>query len=207
MKGKFFVLEGGEGSGKSSCISYLMEKLPEFIFTYEPGGTQIAENIRRVLMNSKNVDIVPMAEIFLFCAARAQHCEELIVPMLNSGKNVVCDRFDGSTLAYQIFGRQRLSLLEAYHILNRYAKGTVKPDLVIYLDVKPMVGIRRRNLAGNETRFDKENINFHKRVRKGYLYAQSIFSNWILVDAHQTLEKEKEEVLKIIQKFTVEART
>ena len=113
-KGRFIVLEGGEGAGKGMCIDYLKEQLNgrgDMIFTREPGGTPIAEKIRELLLDKGSEGTLPLTELFLFCGARARHVQELIKPALESGKNVICDRFEASTMVYQVYGRQRRNML------------------------------------------------------------------------------------------------
>lgn len=172
-RGKFIVIEGGEGSGKTSVMSFLKEKFAnrnDLVFTREPGGTGISEKIRNLLMDKNNKDILPITEIFLFCGARAQHVMELISPSLLAGKNVISDRFDASTVAYQLFGRGKVELMADFLKLNAIAKNEIEPNAVIWLDVDPETGLRRkeRSEEGKSTRFDEEKLEFHRRVRSGF---------------------------------------
>lgn len=173
QKGKFIVIEGGEGSGKGMCIEFLKKMLEgrsNIVFTREPGGTPTAEAIRSVVLNKGLTGMLPLTELFLFCAARAQHITELVRPALLAGKHVVCDRFDVSTLAYQIYGRQQEALMTEFYRLNSIAKARIDVDHVIYLDVSPKVGLARKakSTDGICTRFDEEKIEFHERVRNGF---------------------------------------
>ena len=146
-RGKFIVIEGGEGSGKTSVIDFLKDNFIDknnFVFTREPGGTIIGEKIRNLLMNKGNKNILPITDLFLFCGARAQHVSELIIPSLKSGKHVVSDRFDASTIAYQLFGRNKMELLNSFLTLNNIAKEEIEPDAVIWLDVSPEIGLERK---------------------------------------------------------------
>mgnify|MGYP001604508411 FL=1 len=205
MRGKFIVLEGCEGSGKSSVVAFLRQMLggrSDIVFTREPGGTRVSEAIRDVLMDKGLKEMTPLTELFLFCAARAQHIEELIRPTLESGDHVVCDRFEASTVAYQLHGRERIGLAPVFRMLNFHATGGLTPDVVIYLDVEPEVGLRRKD--GLETRFDEENIEFHGRVRKGFLrqMAENVigYSEWRPVyTTHLAKEQVRESVLGIIK--------
>lgn len=212
-RGKFIVLEGGEGAGKGMCMDYLKEWFAgreDVIFTREPGGTPIAEKIRSLLLDKSNVEMFPLTELFLFCAARAQHVDELIKPALESGKNIICDRFEDSTVAYQLYGRQRMEYINIFHILNDIVKAGLKPDAIIYLDVKPEVGLERKAQSkdGHCTRFDEEKMGFHKRVRKGFL-AQCLkavkkknSTAWFLVSTMEMSEGEvKDRVWEIIEKI------
>lgn len=174
QKGKFIVIEGGEGAGKGTCIEYLKQNFlgnNSIVFTREPGGTDISEKIRAVLMDKANKSMSVLTELFLFCAARAQHVDELIRPAILSGKHVISDRFDMSTIAYQIFGRERKNMMKTFSLLNDAAKSEMVPDLIIYLDVIPEVGLERKSksVEGHCTRFDEEKLEFHCRVRDGYL--------------------------------------
>lgn len=208
-KGKFIVIEGGEGSGKSVCLEYLRKKFKnrsDIIFTREPGGTNIGEQIREVLMDKNHEKMSVLTELFLFCASRSQHIEEKIKPMLLAGKNIISDRFDASTLAYQIYGRKRKDFEEIFNIFNNIAKDDIEPGAVIYLDVEPEVGLKRKHQSkdGFSTRFDEEKLGFHKRVREGFL-AQCRTdkdNRWHLIPTTKMSEKEvKEKVLGITEKI------
>ena len=213
--GKFIVLEGCEGAGKGVCIQMLKEKLSgrdDVIFTREPGGTTISEKIRMLLLSKDNSAMLPLTELFLFCGARAQHVEEKIRPALESGKIVISDRFDASTIAYQIFGRQRPQYLKIFKILNGIAKAGLEPDAVIYLDVNHRIGLerKRKRQDGLCTRFDEEELGFHHRVREGYVAQCSRAIGrekgsvpvWHFVPTSEFSEKEvKEKVWEIVKKI------
>lgn len=212
-KGKFIAIEGGEGSGKTSVINFLKEVFDNsdnVVFTREPGGTTISEKIRNLLMDKGNKDILPITELFLFCGARAQHVEELIIPSLNDGKSVISDRFDASTVAYQLFGRQKMELLKDFLALNSVAKKQIEPDAVVWLDVSPEIGLLRKEKSheGKTTRFDEEKIEFHRRVREGFksCFKKSnidspISSIWYRIDTDNiSLDDVKKEAMSIIEK-------
>lgn len=200
QKGKFIVIEGGEGAGKGICIEYLKKKFSEnnsIVFTREPGGTDISEKIRAVLMDKTNKSMSVLTELFLFCAARAQNVDELIKPAILGGKHIISDRFDMSTIAYQIFGRKRKNVMETFSLLNNVAKSKIVPDLVIYLDINPEVGLERKNKSteGHCTRFDEEKLEFHRRVRDGYLSQfknanKKNFPEWVKLDVAKLSEDE-----------------
>jgi len=214
-KGKFIVLEGGEGSGKSTCIEVLKERLlmiygPDaFLFTREPGGTAVGENIRRMLM-SKDPGLQcmqPLTELMLFCAARAEHVQTVIKPALHRGIHVVCDRFDASTIAYQIDALERNDLRSDFQTLNALAIGDRKvfhqwmggphPDMYIILDVDPLIGLHRTAGAKGKdtTRFDDKEIAFHVRVRKSFLHFAEMHPECaIVVDANMAQEDVVQEV-------------
>ncbi len=176
MTGKFVTFEGPDGSGKTTQIKRVAEVLRdrgyEVVLTREPGGTKISEDIREILLDPKN-SMSDRTEALLYAAARAQHVEELIIPALREGKIVLCDRFTDSTLAYQGYGRGiSLALLET---VNKLAIGDLKPDLTIILDIKPEEGLTRirdkrlKDSNTTEDRIEQETLEFHERVRSGFL--------------------------------------
>jgi dTMP kinase len=184
----FITLEGPEGSGKTSQMSdlakYLREQGYEVITTREPGGTSIGDQIRSVLTNLENTELMPRTEILLCLAARAQLVEQLIRPALENGKIVLCDRYGDSTLAYQGYGHQTdLDLLKR---LLAFATGGLKPDLTLFLDIDVETGLQRKIDADEWNRLDAYEIAFHIRVRKGYktLLAEEP-ERWVLIDASQ----------------------
>lgn len=168
MRGIFITIEGPEGSGKSTHSKLLCEFLKRrgfrVIHTREPGGTKISEAIRRILLNKDNIGMDDACELFLFLAARAQLVKKVIMPALQNGYMVVCDRFHDATVAYQGYGAGiDLKLIDRTGKLA--AKGLV-PDLTILLDVETKRGLRR---AGIKDRMEKKSFAFHKRVRRGYI--------------------------------------
>ena len=180
----FITLEGPEGSGKTSHIPYLVEFLREQGYTVfptrEPGGTSIGEQVRDVLHSMKNTEMHPRTETLLYQAARAQFVEQVIQPRLDAGEIVISDRYADSTLAYQGYGhRQDLTQVCA---LIEYATGGLQPDLTIYLDVDIETGLKRKKNSDEWNRMDAYTVEFHKRVRAGYLeLAKS--ERWVMVDA------------------------
>lgn len=171
MSGAFITFEGIEGSGKTTQAKllkgYLESKGLEVVLTREPGGTELSERIRQLLADP-SLPIRPEAELMLFMASRAQHVRELIRPALERGATVICDRFADSSAAYQGYGRGiDLELISA---LNEFATGGLKPDLTILLDLDPEEGLRRaRRGRGDLDRIELEELEFHRRVREGYL--------------------------------------
>jgi dTMP kinase len=172
----FITFEGIEGCGKTTQIGHLTSYLKRtdrpFLLTREPGGTEVGEKIRQILLSSENARIEPMAELFLYAAARVQHFLQVIRPALGDGKIVLCDRYADATLAYQGFGRG----LDPAWIEEIHARSVenVKPDLTFLLDLPVEEGLRRawKRIEKNqvkEDRFEKEAVDFHQRVREGYL--------------------------------------
>jgi len=172
------TLEGIEGSGKTTQIEYmatfLREKGYDYVITKEPGGTGIGEKIRAILLDPENDNIHPMTELMLYAADRVQHLKEFIVPMIESGKIVICDRFHDSTTVYQ--GVSRGVDLDVVGELNKLVLEGIKPDITFILDLDPEIGLKRAwkqindgSRLKSETRFEKEKLSFHQSVRKGFL--------------------------------------
>ncbi len=167
--GFFITVEGGDGSGKSTqlsniCAYFDAHDIP-YIFTREPGGTQIGEKIRHIILDNGNSEMCPMAEALLYAASRAQHVEQKIRPALAEGISVLCDRFVDSSIAYQGYGRE---LGEPVKVINDYAIAGCIPDLTVFLDITPSKAMDR---IGKRTldRLETEGRGFHDRVYDGYV--------------------------------------
>ncbi len=188
----FITLEGPDGSGKSSQVPPLVEYLRSEGFPVlplrEPGGTEISEQIRQVIMTLKNTGMNPRTEILLFLAARAQLVAEVIRPALAQGKVILCDRYADSTLAYQGYGHG--VDLEILRSMLDFATGRLYPDLTLLLDVETELGLERRRRAGGEwNRMDAYDLEFHRRVRRGYFeLVASEPQRWVVIDAGQPPE-------------------
>ncbi|HJV30972.1 MAG TPA: dTMP kinase [Bacillales bacterium] len=188
--GLFITFEGPEGAGKSTIISMLSDKLHNVLFTREPGGIEIAEQIRRVILAKENTAMDPRTEALLYAAARRQHLIEKVKPALENGKTVICDRFVDSSLAYQGYARG-LGIDEVFNI-NQFAIENMMPDLTLYFDIEPEVGLKRiSSHNGREVnRLDLENIEFHQKVREGYHILLERFPERIIkVDASRSLDE------------------
>jgi len=170
MKGKFISFEGIEGTGKSTQAKLLQQSLLglgyEVILTEEPGGTLISLRIREILLSVDHTNMKPLTELLLYNAARAQHIEEVILPALNRGAVVITDRFTDSTFAYQGYGRGiDLKLLES---IDKIATNGLRPDMTMLLDLDVETGLKRNRRINKTDRLELEDVEFHKRVRKGY---------------------------------------
>jgi len=186
----FITFEGGEGCGKSLQSKLLYKRLCQksipAILTYEPGGTPIGDEICRLLKWAEDMHITPLGELFLFNAARSQLVESVIKPELANGKVVICDRFDDSTTVYQGFARGLD--LETVNKINAVAKQGLKPDLTILLDLAVAEGFNRKNEKPD--RFEKEDDEFHRKVRQGYLkLAAAEPQRWLVTDGAQDKDK------------------
>jgi len=202
-KPMFISFEGPDGSGKSSQIPGLTEKLQkagqEVLLTREPGGTEIGDQVRKVLFDMRNNAMHPRSETLLFLASRAQLVEEVIRPALVDGKIVLSDRYADSTLAYQGYGH-RADLEQLRNIVN-YATGGLKPDLTLLFDVDPGVGLRRRDSGGDWNRLDDYDLKFHERVRAGYhQLVEAEPERWAIIDAAQ----EPADVASDLQRIVIE---
>ena len=211
MKGTFITFEGGEGSGKSSqarlLADYLKEKGYDVEVTREPGGTGIGDAIRAILLNPELSEMGNVAELLLLAASRAQNVHQRIKPAVDRGAVVVCDRFIDSTLAYQGYGRDfDLDLLKS---LNRLATGGVTPDLTILLDLPPEVGLERSKALdkaeakqGEGDRFEQEDIDFHRRLREGFLeLAAAEPDRFRKIAVQQEMEETHQMVVEIVERF------
>ena len=182
MNQRFIVFEGGEGSGKSTASAAVAQKLGaqsiEVVSTREPGGTAAGEAVRGLL----HLELAPWAEAFAFLVARAQVVHEVIVPALERGAVVICDRFEASFLAYQGYGRGLD--LEALRQANATATGGLAPALTVWLDLDPAAGLARKRGDSEAIRTGLEALEFHERVRGGYaaLMASARVGSWVRVD-------------------------
>lgn len=197
----FITLEGPEGSGKTSHIPHLVEYLREkghTVFpTREPGGTSIGEQIRGVIHDLKNVEMHPRTETLLYQAARAQIVEQVIQPRLKAGGIVISDRYYDSTIAYQGYGHQQD--LTQVRALVRYATGGLTPDLTVLLDVDVEEGLRRKKKDDEWNRLDAYTVEFHQRVRAGYLeMVKQEPERWVLIDAGKEWNAVQEELRRVI---------
>ncbi|MDA9368027.1 dTMP kinase [Flavobacteriaceae bacterium] len=192
VRGKFITIDGGEGVGKSTNRSYLAAALQArgvpLRLTREPGGTQLGEQLRDLLLTIEGDPPVPAAELLMIFAARAQHLENVIEPALAGGEWVLCDRFTDATFAYQGAGRG----LDGAFIsaLETLVQGNRQPDLTVILDVDPEVGMQRAVERGELDRFERESLPFFRRVRQAYLErAKALPHRYRLIDAGESLQQ------------------
>lgn len=200
MKGIFIVLEGSDGSGKSTMAKkigdYYGSKGREIEFTREPGGTNISEKVRDLILDNNNTEMDYRTEALLYAAARAQLVSEKIKPWLKEGKIVICERYVYSSLVYQGIGRG-LGVEEVKKI-NDFAIAGLKPDMVLLLDVNPEKGLRRkRNIDGGD-RLENEDISFHKEVYEGYKKLKQHFPEIKTINAERTIDEIFCEIKEII---------
>lgn len=192
-KGIFITIEGPDGSGKTTILQMLAQNLERegyaVVATREPGGIEIAEQIRQVILDPENTAMDPRTEALLYAAARRQHLSEKVKPALKSGKVVLCDRFVDSSLAYQGHARG-LGIDEVYSI-NEFAIENMMPAMTLYFDVAPEIGLERigKNKGREVNRLDMEKLEFHQKVREGYMIIAERFPDRIAkIDASKELE-------------------
>jgi len=198
-KGIFITIEGGEGTGKTTQLKFIEEYLKEtklkYILTREPGGIDISEQIRKIILDRDNTSMDARTEALLYAASRRQHLIERVIPALKEDKIVICDRFIDSSLAYQGFARG-LGIEEVLKI-NEFAIEGYMPNLTIYLDIEPSIGLNRINKDSEReiNRLDLEKNSFHEKVRKGYHILIERYPDRIKqVDANQTIVRVFEDI-------------
>ncbi|NNG07208.1 MAG: dTMP kinase [Desulfobacteraceae bacterium] len=206
----FITFEGIEGCGKTTQVKRFAKRLKglgiSLITTLEPGGTRIGKDIRKILLDSRNRNLSPLTELFLYAADRAQHVEELIKPALDEGKWVICDRFFDATVAYQ--GIARGQDMELIGILNEEATQGIQPDITFLLDCPVHMGLNRA-LERNETqsqkgqdRFEREALDFHRAVREGYLeLARKNQDRFVIIDTTLPKDEVEEKIFQHIEPF------
>lgn len=205
MTGKFITFEGPEGSGKTSVIKAVKEFLSDegynIMTTREPGGIKISESIRNIILDKENTEMNAYTEALLFAAARSQHFSEKIIPALDAGQIILCDRFIDSSLAYQGHARE-LGIDEVYQI-NKFAIGSHLPDLTLFIDVPPKVGLERVfNNTRKVDRLDLETIEFHEKVYEGYMKVADKFKDrFVIIDGTNSVETVIEDTLQVIKTY------
>jgi dTMP kinase len=206
QRGLFITLEGIDGTGKSTQLRLLVQHLRErglaVRVTREPGGTKVGERIRRILLASATTGLAPLAELALIYAARAQHLQEVIRPALARGEIVLSDRYNDASLAYQGYGRGLG--VETVRAFDRLICGRTQPDLTIVLDLAPRLSLERAQarLTGRKSkqgRFESQGMNFHKKVREGYLaIARQEPRRVKVVRADQAVEEVQAQIRKLV---------
>jgi dTMP kinase len=203
-EGFFITLEGGDGSGKTTVLgrvaAYLQNHSMPYLITREPGGIEIAEKIRSIILDPAHTAMDARTEALLYAAARSQHLAEVVEPALQDGITVLCDRFVDSSLVYQGYARG-LGIEEVWGI-NRFATGGRMPDLTFYLDVDPEVGLSR--IAANQNRevnrLDLESLEFHQKVKAGYqLVVDSDPQRIVVLDANRPIHMVEQDIVQTLK--------
>ncbi|MBQ9971978.1 MAG: dTMP kinase [Firmicutes bacterium] len=203
-KGLFITIEGSDGSGKSTQIALLKEYLESKGFvvltTREPGGTNIGEKIREIILDKNNIEMDSMTEALLYAASRAQHVAEKIVPALERGEIVICDRFIDSSIAYQGYGR---NLGDCVRIINEYAVRGYMPDVTFLMKMDPGIG-KSRIKEEDADRLEREKLEFHQKVYAGYEEIEKIYDRIVGIDATGTIEEISADIRMHIDRFLSE---
>lgn len=200
MRGIFIVLEGPDGSGKSTMAKkigeYFFQQGREIEFTREPGGTKISEKVRELILDNNNTEMNYRTEALLYAAARAQLVNEKIIPWLEQGKIVISERFIYSSLVYQGIGRGLG--IEEVRSINNFATANLSPDMVLLLDVNPEKGLKRKLSIDGGDRLENESINFHKQVYEGYKELARISPEIKTINAERTIDEIFNEIKNIL---------
>jgi dTMP kinase len=204
MKGIFISFEGIEGTGKTIqsklLCEYLSKKGYEVILTEEPGGTHIGLKIRDLLLSLETKGMMPLTELLLYNASRAQHIKEVILPALNRGAAVITDRFSDSTIVYQGHGR-RIDL-KLIHFIESIVTEGLRPDITLLLDLDVETGLKRNRGINKSDRLELEDIEFHKRAREGYLEIAGKQPERIkLIDASESIDEIHNRIVRIVEDF------
>lgn len=202
--GKFITVEGVEGVGKTTNIAFIKQWLDqqgiEHITTREPGGTPLAEGIRELLLSRREETVNENTELLMMFAARAQHLAEVILPALNRGSWVLCDRFTDATYAYQ--GGGRGVAMEKIALLENLVQGDLRPDMTLLLDIPVFQGLERARNRSEPDRFEQEKLKFFEKVRNCYLSrAKSVPQQYRLIDASQSLENVQIDIQSVLAEF------
>lgn len=209
-RGVFISLEGGEGAGKSTNATWLADYLRSqgktVLVTREPGGTEVAEAIREVLLSPGLPGMNADTELLLMFAARNEHLQSKILPALGQGTWVICDRFTDATYAYQGYGRG-ISLARIAE-LEHWVQGNLRPDYVILFDLDVATGMARAQARGRADRFEQEHVAFFERIRAGYQErAQQSPQRYPIINAAQTLEQVRQQLQAVAERIVAEAVT
>jgi dTMP kinase len=206
MRGKLITVEGGEGVGKSTNLAFIQQQLEsagvDLVVTREPGGTEVAEKIRELLLTPSDEPICELSELLLVFAARAQHLEQLIKPALERGAWVLCDRFIDATYAYQ--GGGRAMDLNVIAALEQLVLSDIKADMTLLLDLPVEVGMARARARAELDRFEQEQMSFFEAVRSAYLArAQADPNRVVIINAAPALEQVQEQIAAALQTLGV----
>jgi dTMP kinase len=200
IKGLFIVLEGPDGSGKSTMAKmiakYYQDAGREIVFTREPGGTKISEQIRNIILDNNNTEMAYMTEALLYAASRAQLVSEFIKPNLEKGKIVISERYVYSSIVYQ--GIARDIGIQKIKEINDFATDGLEPDLVLFFNIDPEKALHRKLYKGNGDRLENEKISFHKRVYEGYKEISKIYDEMISINADKSVDELFSDIRSII---------
>ncbi len=206
MKGKFITFEGCEGSGKSTQLSlfreYLEKKNIDYVFTREPGGTEIAEKIREIILDINNKGMTDECEALLYASSRVQHIKEKILPCLNEGKLVLCDRYIDSSFAYQAYARGMG--MEFIKKINSYALENCMPNFTVFLNINPVDAFKRKGGMDKDDRLEQCGLEFHKKVYDGYLKLSNEYKErFLMIDCSGSKMETHNKIIKALEENKV----
>ncbi|MCG8017479.1 MAG: dTMP kinase [Candidatus Thiodiazotropha sp. 'RUGA'] len=204
LKGRFITVEGGEGAGKSSNLDFIRNLLnsagKQVVFTREPGGTPLGEAIRDLLLGHQHTGMADDTELLLMFAARAEHLQQKIIPALQQGQWVLCDRFTDASYAYQGAGRGLAS--DRIASLEQFVQGGLRPDLTLLLDLPVEQGLARAGQRSEPDRFEKQEMSFFEKVRAGYLEIAAREPHRVkIVDASKPLQTVQQQINRVVSAF------
>ncbi|MES9941302.1 MAG: dTMP kinase [Candidatus Thiodiazotropha sp. 6PLUC2] len=204
LRGRFITVEGGEGAGKSSNLSFIRGLLEaagkQVLFTREPGGTELGEEVRDLLLGHRHTGMADDTELLLMFAARAEHLQRKIIPALEQGQWVLCDRFTDASYAYQGAGRGLAK--DRIKTLEQFVQGDLRPDLTLLLDLPVEIGLDRAGKRSEPDRFEKQEQTFFEQVRSGYLdIAASEPGRVKVIDASPALETVQQQISAVMAEF------
>ncbi|HQU16319.1 MAG: dTMP kinase [Chromatiales bacterium 21-64-14] len=203
MQGRFITVEGTEGVGKSTHMPFLESGLRDrgidVVVTREPGGTPLGEAVRALVLDQRHQEMAPDTELLLMFAARAQHLAQVVLPALEAGSWVLCDRFTDATYAYQGGGRgvDPARIVE----LERFVQGDLRPDLTLLLDAPVEIGLERAGRRGPADRFERETLDFFQRVRAAYRQRAATLGRYRVIDAARPLEAVREALAQVLEAY------
>ncbi len=207
-RGKFIVIDGMDGSGKGTQLALLRGKLKGYpvLYTREPGGTELAEEIRTMLLRIDGPKRTALADFFLFWAARASHVEDTVEPALAAGKHIICDRYDSSTWAFQIFGEQQEKFRKLFDEIRDWLPMQYRPDAYFFLDLPAKVAYDRvqRDAGREKSRFDLKSVEYHERVRNGFSFFMMGGARVRMVDADRPPDVINKELVARIREMLAE---
>lgn len=200
-KGKFIVVEGGVGCGKTTQVELLKKNLKGWEFYYEPGSTEYGEKVRDAVQGLHNYKVEEYAAMLGYLSARANLVRGVIIPKLNKGKNIILDRYWYSTYAYQSSNGVSEKTIE---LISKIATNNLEPDIVIFYDLDPRIGMERKSGHKDSDRYDIKSIEFHKRVRRSYHeLGRKIGKRWKIIDASKSIEEIHQKTLDLLKRYKI----
>jgi len=203
-KGRFIVIDGGDGAGKSTVVKEVVKRLGwSAISVREPGGSEYAERIRELILSDQAKTTDAITQFLMFWAARRDVVRQVIKPRLSEGKIIICDRFDSTTYSYQVHAQNNPHLEDLFWRIRKEVLGDLEPDLYIYLKVRPEIGMKRTRQRNEKlNHFDRKKIDFHRKTNDGLeLFIGDKIQNGHIINAEQPLDSVVEDVLRVVEEM------